>query len=217
MTSRIGYGIFYGWRVIFLSRERTARGLRCTVTPRTIFICTFTRVLPNQKTIGVTSSPSVKDMLKAPLQWPGPDLSCCPQSITFSSTHWLIQWAAAYWVCLLFSHVIYCSPHPLALQPSISTTFFHLRTACMGSACCSGARCHRSTSAVSQSAHCPPPRLPRDQLALRLPRATAAVPGADGCASVLLRGLPVASRHAWMGWLLRYVRLCSGANAKGNI
>lgn len=64
-------------------------GLNCKVTAKTIFICTFTRVLPNRKAIGGTSAFSVNYRLRASLQWSRPDLGFCPQSIT-SSTYCLI-------------------------------------------------------------------------------------------------------------------------------
>lgn len=54
-------------------RECIACGLSCTVTSITIFICTFTRVLPNQKATGATSNSSqgqVKASASATRSWP---------------------------------------------------------------------------------------------------------------------------------------------------
>ncbi len=112
-------------------RECTPCGLSCTATPKLYLSVHLQESYLTRR----PSTPSVKDTLKAPLQWPGPDLSFCPQSITFPSTHWLILTVGCSSLnlpplqsCNLLLTTSSCSP-------AIDFHYlFHWRTACTGSA-----------------------------------------------------------------------------------
>ena len=177
LTPQTCYSIFHGSSVV--SRWKWVHLNYCI--PQTIFV-------PNQEATGVLL---LQSRVKTPFQWPGPDPSFCQQSITLSSTLCLILTAPApaYRVFLLFSPVIYCSPHPLAVQPSIFTTFLpgeqqqQQRSLALPAAWRQvpqvdlGRESGGSLSAASSS------------MDLLLPCAVAAVSAIDSCASVSLRGL----------------------------